>query len=76
MCKDGFTDYKADLACKSAGFNRGAITWTSSSESPGLETSGIINVLICEEGATGLLDCNVRIASKSCEDHVLLHCKG
>ena len=76
MCENGFTDYKADLACKSAGFDRGAISWTSSSDSPGLETSGNVNVLICEEGATGLLNCNIRIASKSCDDHVLLLCKG
>ena len=76
VCLESFTDYKADLACISSGFNRGAISWTLSSDGPEIATSGSVNVFDCKEGASGLLDCHIEIASKHCNDHVVLHCKG
>ena len=76
VCLESFNDYKADLACKSADFTRGAISWTSSFDGPEIETSGSLNVFDCKEGATGLLDCRMKIASKNCNDRVVLHCKG
>lgn len=74
ICGNSFTDDKAELACKSVGFSRGVISWRSSTDIHGMETSGGVRVSSCEVDAANLLNCSMN--KLECETHVVLLCKG